>query len=130
MHQRDDDRQQDDRKAQQSREEPRPRHGDAHQSAHTGGVRRQEGPEPYDDRTEAPSRASGVEATGAPTRSGYEENVPGSKDDPARNRGGGRDPHHGQERALDDRSRWRKSDPDARSDRWSDDPGSEGSRDG
>src|SRR5690606_13765463 len=53
-----------------------------------------------------------------PTSSGYAERGPGRGDYPGRGEGTSRKPQAEEE--ASDRSRWRDSDPDERSERWSD----------
>ncbi|MBJ6983693.1 hypothetical protein [Luteimonas sp. MC1750] len=88
-----------------------------------GGVRRQDGPEPYDDVEPSAGRRDPVDdMPGVPGQSGYEENGPGRGDYPGRGRGESTQPRRVEDGELDARSRWRDADRDERSDRWKDDP--------
>lgn len=89
-----------------------------------GGVRRQDGPEPYDEARRPGGRVNPVDATpGVPNQSGYEENGPGRGDYPGRGRGDSTRPRQAEDQELDARSRWRDADRDEGSERWTDDPG-------
>lgn len=95
---------------------------DAGKAAGTGGVRRQDGPEPYDEDRGRTGDA-GVRTDDAETpKGGYDERRPGRGDYPGRGKGDSTAPQRAQEDELDARSRWRDADRDERSDRWKDDP--------
>lgn len=88
-----------------------------------GGVRRQDGPEPYDDGEPSDVEPDPVDPTpGVPRQSGYEENGPGRGNYPGRGAGEGTQPRRVEDGELEARSRWRDADRDARSERWKDDP--------
>ena len=88
-----------------------------------GGVRQQDGPEPYeDDGQPGGAGFAGTEPPGVPAHSGYEESGPGRGVNPGPGRGGSSAPP-GEEDDVDARSRWRNADPDEASERWKDEPG-------
>lgn len=92
-----------------------------------GGVRRQDGPEPYDDVEPSGGARNPVDDTpGVPGQSGYEENGPGRGDYPGRGRGESTQSRRVEDGELDARSRWRDADRDERSERWKDDPDQDG----
>jgi hypothetical protein len=85
-----------------------------------GGVRRQDGPEPYPGDGEAtPSTEHSIPPS---PKGGYDERRQGRGDYPGGGNDAGGRPRRGTDAALDETSRWRDAEPDERSDRWSDDP--------
>lgn len=83
-----------------------------------GGVRRQDGPEPYEE-----DRGQAADAIPESPKGGYDERRPGRGDYPGRGAGESTRPQRGQDDELDARSRWRDADRDERSDRWKDESG-------
>lgn len=99
---------------------------DEHGRQHTGGIRQQDGPEPYDDsRGSAPTGATTRGEPGVPAQSGYEEHGPGRGDYAGRGDGDSREPQPDADGQSEERARWRDGEPDERSGRFEDAPGDE-----
>ena len=96
-----------------------------HEQGQHGGVRRQDGPEPYDE-----TRGHTPDTDPESPKGGYDERRPGRGDYPGRGAGASTKPQRDPDGELDARSRWRDADRDERSGRWTEEESGDGTPDG